>query len=186
LVNQYKQQTDQLRDQIFAVKVLRDAQRPDSARHDQFQQEINDLTDEFVEWRSATPDLIELDHAIEAARRRLAAADRAADGDAHITRSIAQFFGVIGIICLLISATWAPSIWFPVLTFVFLAVAIAAIMLGTRTRKDRAEAVDEADEALKALKERREDRVPAQAGARWMPTAGGMFLDPEVEEVEVE
>jgi hypothetical protein len=184
-MTEYDEHISRLETQIYGKKVLRDAQRVDSARWDRFQQDIDGLTDEMTEWMDATPELVELDDAIVVAERRLKAADQAAE-DAQVSWSIAKFLGVVGIVCLLISVTWMPSIWFPVLTFVFLAGAVAAIMAGTRGRQARSEAVDVAESDLYSLQERRRHRMPertvTRSVARSIPAVGRVLVGPEMED----
>jgi hypothetical protein len=190
-MTEYDEHISQLKDEIYGVKVLRDAQRDGSAHHDRFQQQINRLTDELFEWSDATPDLERLGAEIRAAKQRLFAARLEATNDLHFTGWASKGFGVLGIICLLISVTWTPSIWFPVLTFVFLALAVAAIMQGTRNRQALSEAVAVADSDLYSLQEQRRQRVPdrsaTRAVARSIPAVGRLLVDPpELEDADVD
>jgi hypothetical protein len=178
VVSEYDQHIDDIRAQIYDLKILRDAQREGSTNWERFQREINDLTSVLFEWRDAAAGLEKVDSQIRLAERRVSAARQRADDDEHATWRVAKVLGVAGIVFLLISVTWMPSVWFPVLTALCLGGSVAAIMYGTRVRRDRSEVVENADAALSVLREQRRRQLPTQGGARWdMTVADTMPLE---------
>jgi len=184
-MTEYDTHISQLTERIYGAKLMRDAQRPDSGRYDRFQREIDGLTDDLQEWTEAAPELAELDAAIGAAERRLVRTERASEDEQHLTGLAAKWLGGLGIICLLVSVTWMPSFWFPVLAVLCIAGAVGAVMTGTRGRRARAEAIDVAESDLSSLRARREHRVPAmpvtRSVARSIPAVGRLLVDAELE-----
>jgi hypothetical protein len=101
-------QIDKLEQDIYARKVLRDAQPEESLHWQHFQDQITERTNEMLAWERAQPALEQIERGIESARRRVAVAVR--DSRRNEALTLAKSAAVVGvlllIVCLLADVAW--------------------------------------------------------------------------------
>jgi len=130
----YEERGQQLFFEVDKLKLMRDAQSVDSAFYLQFQEEIEQVTARWQNWRIVRPKVELLDKQIAVKSRELARVDD--DDDDGGWGAVAVGAGVVGAVllavCLLFDPGW--KLWAAMV--VGFAVAIGAAVISVRSRGD--------------------------------------------------
>lgn len=156
-----------LEQEIYRLKVLRDAQEDGSALYMRFQEQINRTTRSMIDWEDAAPALADLDRAITAAERHLTHTRRARNYAVEQVTSITKACSVVGlvllVVCLLFSVPW----WVGVLCTAAFIGAGAGVLGATRVRHSHAAAIEDAEADVANLKARWRQTTPGKE--QWEP-----------------
>lgn len=159
-MDEYQARMGEIRDKIHELRLLRDAQTPDSRNHTHFQDEINTLTSELLAWKRHSPRIGELDMMVQNAARQVDETQRKAQATADVWSRTAAVSGGFGGLLVLISLVWTPSALMPALGGLLLAIAVGALFLCVQARRHDSGGTDRAREALAALQRERQSLLP--------------------------
>lgn len=161
---------------IDNLRLLRDAQVPETRFHDHYQAQITALTAELLAWKRQAPMLEQLDILIGQARERASGAQWRANRTAGAWSRATAGAGTGGGFLALLSLAWTPTPLMPVIGVLLLAAAVGAVVLGTRARHRATDEVDRERRVLDGFVAERKQQLPGDAhtgrGRRDVPTGG--------------
>ena len=155
----YQGKQQHITDEIHRLRLLRDAQQPDSALQSQFQQDITRLTSELLEWEQAAGQLREVDRRVARASREVRLAQRGVERGGGWIRGAGRF-GVAGGVVVVLSVVWTPTVLLPLAGVLLLAVAVGLLFPGVRARRAAQDELDRRQVALEQLRGERDELLP--------------------------
>lgn len=153
----YEEQAKDLKDRIFELRLLRDAQAPDGGLHLQFQTDIEVVTNELLKVERDGPRLQKLDEQIDRARAALEMARRASDGVEDPWAPAAIAGAVLGTVLLLFWLWLSTGPFIPVVGALSIAGGVGAFFASIQWRRDRQVQATAALGHLEELLARRRD-----------------------------
>ncbi|MGH3657840.1 MAG: hypothetical protein ACRDUA_14385, partial [Micromonosporaceae bacterium] len=159
----YQAKMRTITDRIHELRLLRDAQTPESRNHFHFQEEIDRLTVELLGWEDNAGRLAELDIVVRDATRRLTQSQQRAGTAATGWTRLAGVTGALGALLLVDTLLWQQPTWMPITAVTLFVVAVAALQRGVEALRH---AVADIDTARAELAEAINGRASA------LPTGG--------------
>lgn len=172
----------ELEQEIYRLKILRDAQEEGSALYLRFQEQINRTTRSMIDWEDAAPTLGALGTAITDAERHLTSTRRARNYAVEQVTSVTKACAVVGLVllvaCLLFSVPW----WVGVLCAAAFVGAGAGVLGATRVRHSHAAAIEDAKARVTSLKDQWRQTTPDKE--QWVPALDSVDEELEYEDVD--
>lgn len=166
----YDVQIEALEEQILHVNALKMAQERDSDAWHAYQAEINTFTARARAMKAVKGVLQEYDWKIAVARDDAARAKARGDHAMDVAWLAVKWFGALGLVGVLVCMMWTPTVWFPIVTGLFLLLAAGAAVLALRYRPALFAESDAASATAGHL-EVDKQRLLAQAEAGVFPAA---------------
>ncbi len=149
-----RRQTE-LKDRICELRLLRDAQEPESQHWFNIQDQINKLTANLLEWENNADLLAGLDRQVRSAETRLRVAQDKAEKPPQPWTLIASSCGGLGAVLLLSYLLWSSAVWMPITVVGLFGVAGVAVQRSLAAKQAALKAVAAATEALAAAQRQR-------------------------------
>ncbi|MGH8876779.1 MAG: hypothetical protein ACRD0P_05455 [Stackebrandtia sp.] len=156
----YQAKMRTITDRIHELRLLRDAQTPDSRNYFHFQDQIDQHTIELLGWEDNAGRLAEMDTVIRDANRRLTQAQHRAGTAATGWTRVAGVTGALGALLLVDTLLWEQPIWMPVTAVVLFLAAVASIYRGVEARRHAIADIDTARAELAEAINARADALP--------------------------
>ncbi|WP_297551448.1 hypothetical protein [Amycolatopsis sp.] len=162
-MDEYAEKIADIEKRIVRLKILRDAQTPDSLNAGHFQRQIDDLTNSLISWEDNAPRLREVDAGQDKALTALMTAEQYVRYAGTGWNQGARWFAFVGGIAVLASLVASLAAWVPVLGGVLVLAAGGCVYGGIRAHINAEDVRDARETDLADYNRMKTQLLPGEA-----------------------